>query len=149
MAHVPSHLRLVIVGEGSRRTFIERTAEEAGVADRVDFAGAVDDEQLIRLYRDALALIYVPYDEDYGLATLEAFLSERPVVTAADSGGTLEFVTDGITGHVVEPTAEGIARAVAALDADRVRTRGLGRSGRELARGITWDTVIERLVQHG
>ncbi len=149
MAHLPSHLRLVIVGEGSRRAFLERTAEEAGVADRVDFAGAVDDEHLITLYRDALALVYVPYDEDYGLATLEAFLSERPVVTATDSGGTLEFVSEGITGHVVEPTAEAIAGAVAALDADRLRARSMGRSGLELARGVTWDTVIDRLVPHG
>jgi glycosyltransferase involved in cell wall biosynthesis len=149
MAHLPSHLRLVIVSEGSRRAFIERTAEEAGVADRVDFAGAVDDEQLIELYRDALALVYVPYDEDYGLATLEAFLAERPVVTATDSGGTLEFVSDGVTGRVVEPTADAIAGAVAALDADRLMARSMGRSGLELARGITWDAVIERLVQHG
>lgn len=149
MTHLPSHLRLVVVGDGSRRAYIERTAEEAGVADRVHFAGAVDDDVLIELYRDALALVYVPYDEDYGLATLEAFLAERPVVTASDSGGTLEFVTEGITGHVVDPTPESIAGAVAGLDADRLRARTMGRSGRELAQGITWDEVIESLVQHG
>jgi glycosyltransferase involved in cell wall biosynthesis len=149
MAHLPSHLRLVVVGDGSRRAYFEKTAEETGVADRVVFAGTVDDEQLIALYRDALALTYVPYDEDYGLATLEAFLSERPVITATDSGGTLEFVTEGITGHVVEPTPEAIASAVAALDADRLRAQSMGRSGLEVARTISWDTVIERLVQHG
>lgn len=149
MAHLPSHLRLVVVGEGSRRAFLERTAETAGVNDRVTFTGAIDDEALLPLYRDALALVYVPYDEDYGLATLEAFLAERPVITASDSGGTLEFVTDGITGSVVPPTPEAIAGAVAALDADRLRAQSLGRSGHELARGITWDDVIERLVQHG
>jgi glycosyltransferase involved in cell wall biosynthesis len=149
LAHLPSHLRLIVVGDGSRRAFLERTAEETGVADRVHFAGAIPDAELVPLYRDALALVYVPYDEDYGLATLEAFLAERPVVTAVDSGGTLEFVTEGITGHVVEPTPEGIAGAVAALDADRLRARSLGRSGLELARGISWDHVIERLVQHG
>ncbi len=149
MAHLPSHLRLVIVGEGSRRAFIERTAEEAGVADRVTFTGAIDEEALIALYREALALVYVPYDEDYGLATLEAFLAERPVVTATDSGGTLEFVSDGVTGHVVAPTAEAVAAAIATLDADRLGARALGRSGLEVARGITWDGVIDRLVQHG
>lgn len=149
MAHLPSHLRLIVVGDGSRRAFVEQTAEEAGVADRVQLTGAIDDEQLIALYRDALALVYVPYDEDYGLATLEAFHAERPVVTATDSGGTLEFVSDGITGRVVEPTPEGIAGAVAALDGDRLRAQSMGRSGLEVARSITWDTVIERLVQHG
>ena len=149
LAHLPSHLRLVVVGDGSRRGFLERTAEEAGVADRVHFAGAIPDDDLVPLYRDALALVYVPYDEDYGLATLEAFLAERPVITATDSGGTLEFVTEGITGHVVEPTPEAIASAVASLDADHLRAQSMGRSGLELARGISWDQVIERLVHHG
>lgn len=149
MAELPAHLRLVVVGDGGRRGRLERAAEEAGVADRVTFTGAIDDERLIALYREALAVVYAPFDEDYGLATLEAFLAERPVVTAIDSGGTLEFVTDGLTGLVVEPTPGGIAGAVAALDADRLRAQSLGRSGRELASGISWDGVIEHLVQHG
>ena len=94
MAHVPEPLTLVVVGDGSHRHLIERAAEEAGVTARVRFAGAVHDDDLVTLYRDALALVYVPFDEDYGLATLEAFLAAKPVVTAADSGGTLEFVKD-------------------------------------------------------
>lgn len=149
MAHLPSHLRLVVVGEGSRRPFIERVAEEAGVADRVHMAGAVDDARLVELYRDALALVYVPYDEDYGLATLEAFLAKRPVVTATDSGGTLEFVSDGITGRVADPEPESIAAAIAALDADRLRAQAMGESGFEAVRGISWDGVIAHLVEHG
>jgi hypothetical protein len=38
---------------------------------------------------------------------------------------------------------------VATLDGDRLRAQSLGRSGHELARAITWDGVIDRLVQHG
>ena len=86
MAHVPEPVTLVLVGEGSHRQLIEQAAEEAGVAARVRFAGAVHDNRLVTLYREALALAYVPFDEDYGLATLEAFLAAKPVVTADDSG---------------------------------------------------------------
>jgi glycosyltransferase involved in cell wall biosynthesis len=149
MAHVPAHLRLVVVGEGTHRSFIERAAEEARVADRVSFAGAVDDDELVALYRDALGLVYAPFDEDYGLATLEAFLAAKPVITASDSGGTLEFVRDGVNGFVVDPRPEAIADAIRRLDNDRARAASLGSSGRELARAITWDAVIERLLSHG
>lgn len=148
VAHWPEPLRLVIVGDGSQRAQVERAAEEAGVAARVTFLGAVADEALPALYREALAVMYVPFDEDYGLVTLEAFLAARPVVTATDSGGTLEFVDDGATGRVVAPTPEALGDAVAALHADRTTAAALGDAGRARAAAITWDGVIDRLVAH-
>jgi glycosyltransferase involved in cell wall biosynthesis len=149
MAAVPGQLRMVVVGEGSHRGAIERAAAEAGVAGRVSFAGAIGDRELAALYRNALALVYAPFDEDYGLATLEAFLAAKPVVTARDSGGTLEFVRDGVNGFVVEPEASALAAAIARLDADRALAASFGYSGRELAREISWDNVIDQLLSHG
>jgi glycosyltransferase involved in cell wall biosynthesis len=147
MRYAPAGLSLVIVGDGSHRWRVEQAVEEAGVADRVRFAGAVSDDALVELYRGALGLVYVPFDEDYGLATLEAFLAAKPVVTASDSGGTLEFV-DADTGLVCAPTPEAIGAALGVLDGDRARARRLGEAGRARAAAITWDTVIERLLSH-
>jgi glycosyltransferase involved in cell wall biosynthesis len=149
LAHLPAHLKLIVVGDGSHRRAIEREAEDLGIRDRVTFTGAVEDDDLVGLYRDALCLVYVPFDEDYGLATLEGFLAEKPVVTARDSGGTLEFVRDDENGYVVEPEPEAIAAAVARLDANRVHAASFGRNGRGIATAISWDAVIERLVSHG
>jgi glycosyltransferase involved in cell wall biosynthesis len=149
MTHLPSHLRLVLVGEGSHRPLIERAAEEAGVADRVVFAGPVRDSELVSLYRGALCLVYAPFDEDYGLATLEAFLAAKPVVTAHDSGGTLEFVREGVNGFVVDPLPDAIAGAIARLDSDRAQAAAFGAAGRTRALAITWDSVIEPLLSHG
>jgi glycosyltransferase involved in cell wall biosynthesis len=149
MASLPSHLRLVLVGEGSQRHLIEAAAEEAGAADRVVLAGAVSDVELASLYRGALCLVYAPFDEDYGLATLEAFLAAKPVVTAHDSGGTLEFVRDGVNGFIVEPAPDAIAEAIMRLDTDRAQAAALGDAGRTRALQITWDGVIEPLLSHG
>src|SRR5688572_31486668 len=149
MAHLPSNLKMIVVGEGSQQPFIEQAAAAVGVSDRITFAGPVGDEELVSLYRDALCLVYVPFDEDYGLATLEAFLAAKPVVTAHDSGGTLEFVCDGTNGFVVEPDPAAIAAAIATIDADRALAASLGDAGRQRARAISWDTVLERLLSHG
>jgi glycosyltransferase involved in cell wall biosynthesis len=149
MAFVPEPITLVLVGEGTHRALIERAAEQARVSDRVRFAGAVDDEALVALYREALAVAYVPFDEDYGLATLEAFLAARPVVTARDSGGTLEFVEDDVTGLVCAPDSAALGAAIARLSADRALGRRLGDAGRTVALGITWDAVVDRLTSHG
>lgn len=149
LAHLPSHLKLIVVGDGSHRKFVEHEAQELGVRDRVTFAGAVSDDELVDLYRGALCLAYVPFDEDYGLATLEGFLAEKPVITARDSGGTLEFVRADENGFVVEPDAEAIAAAVTRLDTNRALAATYGTHGRQVAATISWDSVIERLVSHG
>ena len=146
MALVDKPIRLVVAGDGTQRGHVERAAAEAGVSDRVDFLGSVADEQLLDLYRDALAVLYPPFDEDFGYVTLEAFLAHKPVVTATDSGGPNEFVVDGVNGFVRPPDAAAFAEAINALAADRRRTASMGDAGHALARTVTWDGVIEKLL---
>jgi glycosyltransferase involved in cell wall biosynthesis len=145
LAHVKG-VRLVVAGSGTQRANVERAALEAGVGDRVTFLGTVVDDELIELYAGALAVIYPPYDEDYGYVTLEAFLARKPLVTCADSGGPNEFVVDGVNGWVCEPQPEALAAAIARLDADRGRAAAMGDAGHDVARRVTWDGVIEKLV---
>jgi glycosyltransferase involved in cell wall biosynthesis len=146
MACVPPPLRLVVVGDGTQRAVIERIASQSGAGDRIQLMGAMWGEAVARLYSGALAIVYTPFDEDYGYVTLEAFLAGKPVVTASDSGGPLEFVRDGENGFVCAPDPGDIAQAINRLAADRSLAERLGRAGQEHARTITWDGVIERLV---
>ena len=146
MPDVDPSLRLLVVGEGTQRKRFEAVAEECGLNGRVEFIGHVGDDTLLELYAGALAVAFVPYDEDYGLVTLEAFLARKPVVTASDSGGTLEFVEDGVNGAVCAPEAEAVAAALNRLHADRGLAASLGDAGYDRARQITWDGVIEKLV---
>jgi len=146
LQHAGPAVRLLVAGDGTYRAEVERRARDLGVADRVRFLGTVDDDTLVGLYSNALAVVFVPYDEDYGYVTLEAFLSAKPVVTARDSGGTLEFVVDGVNGFVCEPEPESVGAAIRALAADRRLARTLGEVGLERARSITWDHVVEQLV---
>src|SRR5215472_2186386 len=142
MARVDKPIRLAVAGDGTQRANVERAAHDAGVGDRVELRGTVEDETLLALYRDALAVLYPPYDEDFGYVTLEAFLARKPVVTANDSGGPNEFVVDGVNGFVRAPEPEAFADAVNALAADRRRAASIGGAGNERARTITWDGVI-------
>jgi glycosyltransferase involved in cell wall biosynthesis len=146
LAHVAAPLRVVIVGEGPYRQAVEAAAAAAGIADRVTFAGRASGDDLIALYSGALAVVYAPYDEDYGYVTLEAFLSRKPVITATDSGGTLEFVREGENGFVCEPEPAAIGAALQRLGENRALAARLGDAGFERARAITWDGVVEKLV---
>jgi glycosyltransferase involved in cell wall biosynthesis len=141
--------RLLIAGDGSIRRELAEYIERRGLRDRVTLLGRVDDERLIDLYAGCRAVLFAPYQEDYGYVTLEAFLSRKPVITAHDSGGTLEFVADGVNGLVCEPTADALAAAVNRLVADPALAASLGERGHGVAASITWDNVVDRLVDAG
>ena len=111
--------------------------------------GRVDDDRLIELYAGCRAVLFAPYQEDYGYVTLEAFLSRKPVITARDSGGTLEFVVDDVNGYVCDPTADALAAAVNRLGADAALAAQLGERGHAVAANVTWDNVVERLTEAG
>ena len=78
--------------------------------------------------------------------TLEAFLARKPVITTTDAGGPLEFVEDGVTGFVCDPTPESLGAAIARLAADPRSAQSLGDAGYERARAITWDGVVDKLM---
>jgi glycosyltransferase involved in cell wall biosynthesis len=147
MASVDPGVRLVVAGDGTQRQNVERLAEEMGVADRTTFLGSVNDDQLIGLYADALTVVYPPYDEDFGYVTLEAFLARKPVITCSDSGGPNEFVVDGENGYSTAATPEALGAAINSFIGDTSRARRFGDAGFARAVTITWDGVIEKLVQ--
>ena len=149
LARVDSAWRLVVVGDGPLRPRLEAIAAAEGIADRVTLTGPIDEAALVELYAGAHAVVFPPYDEDYGYITLEAFLARKPVVTTTDSGGPLEFVDDGVTGLVSAPDADSLASAMSRIGGDAALARSLGEAGYERARAISWDGVIDRLVEAG
>jgi len=148
IAHVRGGARLLIAGRGPEEQRLKDLTHRLGATERVEFLGYVDGNMLLDLYANCFALFYGPLDEDYGLATVEAFKSQKPVLTMADSGGVLEFVEDGYTGYVVLPTdLRQLAARIDELYADRERCRRMGMQGYQAVEHINWDQTIQRLVE--
>jgi glycosyltransferase involved in cell wall biosynthesis len=139
--------RLVIAGDGADRARLEELARKSG-AD-VRFAGRVTDEELLSLYATCGVVVFPPADEDYGYIALEAFLSKKPVVTCADSGGPLEFVVDGENGRVVAPEAGALAAGVKDLLGNPEKAGRFGERGFERVRGIRWENAVRSLLEAG
>jgi glycosyltransferase involved in cell wall biosynthesis len=109
----------------------------------------ISEEEKMQLLADCLAVLYAPYDEDsYGYPSLEAHHSSKSVITAEDSGGTLELIEDGRNGFVVPPRAEDLGRAMDRLWLDRSLAERMGQRGRQRVDdlGISWEHVIDRLL---
>ncbi|MBF0474928.1 MAG: glycosyltransferase family 4 protein [Deltaproteobacteria bacterium] len=136
-------IELRIAGTGPD---VEQLRAVAGDDGRIKFLGFVNDQELIDLYADALAVPYLPYDEDYGLVTIEAMMCGKPVLTTTDAGGPNEFVTNGQTGFSVPPVASALAEKIDYLNTHRKKAAEMGQKGYELVRDITWENTVSRLL---
>jgi glycosyltransferase involved in cell wall biosynthesis len=143
-----SGARLEIAGSGSLESDARRTAAALGLGNRVKFLGFVAPEELVALYASCRGAFYVPEDEDYGYVTIESLLSRKPVITASDAGGPLEFVEDGVSGLVAAAEPEALGAAIDRLFAlPEARLREMGEEGRLRVAGLSWDTVVDRLTE--
>ncbi len=143
MRQVEGDVPLLIGGAGPEEARIRELA--AGDA-RIRLLGFQSDAQVRESYRNALAVPFVPYAEDYGLISVEAMQCGKAVITTTDAGGARELVEDGVSGFVCEPSAASLAAAMQRLVRDRELARSLGAAGLERAAGVTWDVVARTLL---
>ena len=110
---------LVVAGSGPHRDELERVAREAGVADRVTFAGYVDDDRLPGLYAGADAHVTLSSFEAYGMTVGEALAAGTPCVVGG--GGALADWrgTEGVVA-VDSTRPDAVASAVRAAVGARV-----------------------------
>jgi len=136
-------IELRIAGTGPQEAELKALA---GDDPRVRFLGFVRDSEIVEQYRDALAVPFLPFDEDYGLITVEAMGAGKAVITCNDAGGVNEFVEHGVTGWSVAPTEPALANALSEAAADRARTRRMGEQARARVAHVNWRQTVDHLL---
>lgn len=142
----------LVVGDGPFRAILEAQAAALGVADRVIFAGAVPPDELVDHY--ALADVFIMANrelangdtEGFGLVFLEANACGIPVI-AGRAGGSVDAVTDGVNGLVVDGASEqSIVDAVRRLFEDTDLRARLVRDGLAVAARSGWQDRVEAFL---
>ena len=144
-------LRAVIAGEGEERARLQALIDRYRMADRVSLAGRLSDDEVLGHLARCRAVVFPPFEEDYGFVTAEAFASAKAVITCRDSGGPAELVEDGLNGFVVEPTASALATAIQRVLEDRPLAERMGGEARRAGARLNWPDVVRALtaVQSG
>jgi glycosyltransferase involved in cell wall biosynthesis len=142
---VKTDVKLIIAGDGPQKNYLESLAKDDK---RIEFIGYQSDKNLIDLYASAIAVVFVPQQEDLGLITLEAMKSKKPVITCSDSGGPLEFVENKKTGLIANPDADSLVQAMQELVRDKNYAKQLGEQAYESVSNITWENTVEQLLSN-
>jgi glycosyltransferase involved in cell wall biosynthesis len=144
MKHVDSDIPLYIAGSGPQEKHLRALAKRDK---RVHFLGFKSSKEIIDLYADALAVLFVPYQEDYGLVAIEAMKSAKPVITCKDSGGPTELIENNVNGFVLEPKPRAIAEKIDFLAKNKAVAEKIGRKAHESIKNISWEYVVKSLLE--
>jgi phosphatidyl-myo-inositol dimannoside synthase len=143
LAHLPSSVRLVVVGDGPERLHLEELSST--YPERVTFIPKATDEERNAWYAAADLFALPARDEGndvegFGIVYLEAALAGLPII-AGRSGGIREAVVDQETGLLVDPQdPRAIADAIQSLMDNPAQREEMGRRGRErVQRDFRWE----------
>jgi glycosyltransferase-like protein len=141
---VPEALLLIAGGTTlfDYRAELERFAERAGrlgVTEHVWRLGALESEELERLFRAADVFAFPSVKEGFGLAALEAIAAGLPLV-ASDLDVFRGFLTDGESALLTPVGDAGaLAQALARVKHDKALRTRLRTGARAVVEAHTWD----------
>jgi glycosyltransferase involved in cell wall biosynthesis len=134
--------KVVFVGDGDMKPYLERRARELGVGHAVRFAGALPpDHGLVDLFKSTDVVCVPSRNEPFGLVVLEAWSAGKPVVVT-ENGGPRYFTSHGEDGFVVYPNPQSICWGVNTVFGNFEHARWMGSRGRvKAAYGFSWDVI--------
>jgi glycosyltransferase involved in cell wall biosynthesis len=137
-------LDLVCVGsDQGALEHVRHLGRELGVSNRVHHLGLVSTAELVDLYRQAHALVYLSWFGPENLPPMEAFALGCPAVCSAVEGAREQY---GDACLLVGPTdVQGVADAVKSLADTAIRSR-LIQAGRRLAAERTPERYVQGIV---
>ena len=137
--------KVVFVGDGDMRAYLEHRACELGVNHAVRFVGAMDPNgELINLYKSTDTVVVPSRNEPFGIVVLEAWASGKPVV-ATQNGGPRDFVSHGEDGFLVYDNPHSICWGVNTIFGNFEHARWMGSQGRvKAAYGFSWDAIARQ-----
>lgn len=123
-------LRLTVIGDGPRRAALEKEATARGLLERVEWTGALGQDEVAARYAESDVFCLPSFAEGLPTVLMEAMLTELPVVSTRIAA-VQELVEDGVSGLIIPPgRADALAQAIERLAADPALRERMGRAGR-------------------
>lgn len=106
-----SNVRLVLIGDGDERQSLEEQAQNAGLANRIEFTGRLPFSDVPGYLKAADLFCFASVTETQGLVIMEAMAAGLPIV-AVKATGTSDEVTSGQEGLLTPDDSQALAQAI-------------------------------------
>ena len=102
--------KCVLVGDGNMKDKLVEYAKDLGVEDKVQFAGSIANNQLVKFYNEFDVFVFPTREkESFGNVAIEAMACKVPVI-GSNRGALPDYIYDGENGYLFEPgNAEDLA----------------------------------------
>ena len=121
------NIKILIVGEGPDKDFLQETADDLGLADNLIMVGLQMDTAPYFQLMDVFCL--ASYMEGFGLVVVEAMFHKLPVI-GTKVGGIVNIIDDKETGFLVDPqNPKGIADLISILKQEEELRVSMGIKG--------------------
>jgi glycosyltransferase involved in cell wall biosynthesis len=143
----PSDAVLALVGPGEAGYVggLRSQGEQLGIADRLIFTGMLNGSERIEALADADLFALPSYQENFGVAVIEAAAAGTPVLISDQVNIWDEVEASGV-GRVVPCEVAPVAGALREMLADRASLKETGASARVWARdNFAWTSIAERV----
>jgi len=157
MSHVLEkvpNVKLVIVGLGGMRSYLEALVEKSKLQDSVKFRFEfVPEQERIAHYAACDVSVFPSLYEPFGIVALEAMSMQKPIVVGAtDASGMKEIVVpngpDQCGFHINPNDPADIAWGIVNAVQDSQRKVQLGKNGRKIVlQKFTWDTSAKKTIE--
>lgn len=144
------NFKLLIIGEGSKRTIYENLAEERKLKDKVTFTGRISFDEIAGYHRsiDIFACLSILDSESFGVSVVEAMASKSFIVASKVAGFNEVMGANNncglmVTKESVEEAADAIITIINDPDAAQTRADNARNRACDL---YNWDNNVKQMI---
>lgn len=136
-------VRMIVTGDGCESRACRQLARELGIAQSVEFAGNIRNEDVMALVANADILLNTSRHDNIPNAILEGFASGIPVVTS-DAGGIPDLLGENERGYLVqERSVEAFVSAIRGACISGDETMARVERARKFVETLNWQNLRE------
>lgn len=137
--------KLMLVGEGDKRTELERLIKEFNINDSVELKGNLPHGRALAEIKKSEIFICPSLAEGLGNVFIEAQACGVPPI-GTNVGGIPDIIKDNENGLLIEPkNSEAIAAAIIKLLKDKELAKRLSLKGLETVKKFDWQNIIRSI----